>query len=212
MAKDIKFNIDNEKELIIKLFTGEEQCNTYSFNSDNQKCIIIGRDSSLCDVIIEDKMLSRIHCCVNYKEKDNQKGWYIKEEEKVKNYKAFLEKNKNEKKAKKNQNKNIEDKNQQNQIEKKTENIYITQGDNEINKDKKTEIDKINDEINNEENKQENTEVKPEDKKENDEPKNEDQDKDKEKGKENEVEKEKEEKEKEALKRKSLSLSKKNKN
>ena len=73
------FNIDNEKELIIKLFTGEEQCNTYSFNSDNQKCIIIGRDSSLCDVIIEDKMLSRIHCCVNYKEKDNQKGWYIKD-------------------------------------------------------------------------------------------------------------------------------------
>jgi len=135
----------------------------------------------------------------------------LKEEEKVKNYKAFLEKNKNEKKIKKNQNKNIEDKNQQNQIEKKTENIYITQGDNEINKDKKTEIEKINDEINNEENKQENAEVKPEEKKVNDEPKNEDQDKEKEKGKENEVEKEKEEKEKETLKRKSLSLSKKNK-
>ena len=59
----------------------------------------------------------------------------------------------------------INHKNQQNQIEKKTENIYITQGDNEINKDKKTEIDKINDELNNEENKQENAELKPEDKK-----------------------------------------------
>ena len=73
------FNTDNEKDLVIKLFTGEEQCNTYSFNSDNQKCIIIGRDSSLCDVIIDDKMLSRIHCCVNYKEKNNEKGWFIKD-------------------------------------------------------------------------------------------------------------------------------------
>ena len=73
------FDNENEKELVIKLFTGEEQCNTYTFNTDNQKCIIIGRDSSLCDVIIEDKMLSRIHCCVNYKEKDNEKGWYIKD-------------------------------------------------------------------------------------------------------------------------------------
>ena len=73
------FNADNEKELIIKVFTGEEQCNTYSFSADNQKCIIIGRDSSLCNVIIEDKMLSRIHCCVNYKEKNNEKGWYIED-------------------------------------------------------------------------------------------------------------------------------------
>ena len=73
------FNNDNENELIIKLFTGEEQSNSYSFNCENQKCIIIGRDSSLCDIIIDDKMLSRVHCCINYKEKNNEKGWYIKD-------------------------------------------------------------------------------------------------------------------------------------
>ena len=70
---------ENENELMIKIFTGDEQCNTYSFNNSNQKYIIIGRDSSLCDVIVEDRMLSRIHCYVNYKEEDNNKGWYIKD-------------------------------------------------------------------------------------------------------------------------------------
>ena len=73
------FNNDNENEIIIKLFSGEEQQNTYTFNSDNQKCIIIGRDSYLCDIIIDDKMLSRVHCCINYKEKGEEKGWYIKD-------------------------------------------------------------------------------------------------------------------------------------
>ena len=73
------FNNDNENEIIIKLFSGEEQQNTYTFNSDNQKCIIIGRDSYLCDTIIDDKMLSRVHCCINYKEKGEEKGWFIKD-------------------------------------------------------------------------------------------------------------------------------------
>ena len=73
------FNDSNENEITIKLFTGEEQRNTYSFNCENQKCIIIGRDSSTCDVIIDDKMLSRVHCYINYKEKDKIKGWYIKD-------------------------------------------------------------------------------------------------------------------------------------
>ena len=74
------FNNENEKELMIKIFTGDEQCNSYLFNMDNQTCIIIGRDSSLCDVIVEDKMLSRIHCCINYKDNGkNEKGWYIKD-------------------------------------------------------------------------------------------------------------------------------------
>ena len=45
------FNNENEKELMIKIFTGDEQCNSYLFNMDNQTCIIIGRDSSLCDVM-----------------------------------------------------------------------------------------------------------------------------------------------------------------
>ena len=73
------FNNDNENEIIIKLFSGEEQQSSYTFNSENQKCIIIGRDSYLCDIIIDDKMLSRVHCCINYKEKGEEKGWYIKD-------------------------------------------------------------------------------------------------------------------------------------
>ena len=65
---------------MIKIFTGDEQCYTYLFNSDNQNCIIIGRDSSLCNIVIEDKMLSREHCNIKYKESENgDKGWYIKD-------------------------------------------------------------------------------------------------------------------------------------
>ena len=92
-----------------------------------------------------------------------------KEEERVKNYKAFLERNKNEKKLKKNQNKSIEkqEKNQQ-QTEKK-ENIYITQGDDSENdKEKKSEVNKVNELINNGNNKEENKEEKKEDNKPND--------------------------------------------
>ena len=74
------FNNENEKDLMIKIFTGDEQCKTYLFNSDNQNCIIIGRDSSLCNVFVEDKMLSREHCYIKYKESENEdKGWYIKD-------------------------------------------------------------------------------------------------------------------------------------
>jgi len=75
------FNNEDEKEIIIKIFTGEEQCFTHIYNSVNEKCIIIGRDSKLCNVIIKDKMLSRIHCCINYKENKTDdgicKGWYL---------------------------------------------------------------------------------------------------------------------------------------
>ena len=71
---------NNENELMIKIFTGDEQCNTYCFNSDSQKCIIIGRNSSLYDVIKEDKILSRVHYCINFKENENSdKGCFIKD-------------------------------------------------------------------------------------------------------------------------------------
>ena len=78
------FKNETEKEIIIKIFTGDEQCNTYFFNRENEKNIIIGRAPKLCNVIVEDKMLSRIHCCVNYKEEKsndgiNRKGWYIRD-------------------------------------------------------------------------------------------------------------------------------------
>ena len=69
---------DKEKknEIIIKLFTGDEQISTFKFNCENQNCILIGRDSLLCDITVEDKMLSRVHCCLFYK---NDDGWYIKD-------------------------------------------------------------------------------------------------------------------------------------
>ena len=77
------FNNEIENELIIKIFTGYEQCITNIYNSLNEKCIIIGRDPKLCNIIIKDKMLSRIHCCINYKEKKTEngmyKGWYLKD-------------------------------------------------------------------------------------------------------------------------------------
>ena len=78
------FKNETEKEIIIKIFTGDEQCNTYFFNRENEKNIVIGRAPKLCNVIVEDKMLSRIHCCVNYKEEKsndgiNRKGWYIRD-------------------------------------------------------------------------------------------------------------------------------------
>ena len=78
------FKNETEKEIIIKIFTGDEQCNTYFFNSEDEKNIIIGRTPKLCNVIVEDKMLSRIHCCIKYKEEENNdginmKGWYIRD-------------------------------------------------------------------------------------------------------------------------------------
>ena len=74
------FNNENDKDLMIKIFTGDEQSNTYLFNNENQTYIIIGRDLTLCNVIIEDKMLSREHCYIKYKESENEdKGWYIKD-------------------------------------------------------------------------------------------------------------------------------------
>ena len=134
-----------------------------------------------------------------------------KEEERVKNYKAFLERNKNEKKLKKNQNKSIEkqEKNQQ-QTEKK-ENIYITQGDDSENdKEKKSEVNKVNELINNGNNKEENKEEKKEDNKPNDkdltEQKKDGQNKENEK-----IEGNENEKEKDIIKQKSNSLLKKNK-
>ena len=78
------FNFENENELMIKIFTGDEQTNTYTFSKDNQTCILVGRDSTLCDVVIDDKMLSRVHCCINYKDKEiknglSSKNWYLKD-------------------------------------------------------------------------------------------------------------------------------------
>ena len=94
------------------------------------------------------------------------------EEEKIKTYKAFLEKNKNERekiKQKKNQNKIIENKEkiknktienkEKNKNDSKKENIYITQSNND--NDKESNINKVNEIINTEINKEEDKEFQP---------------------------------------------------
>ena len=65
----------NEKLLNLKVFTGDTKSSNAIFNSDEQKLILIGRDS-YCDVIIEDSLLSRIHCSIIYKD---DVGWVIKD-------------------------------------------------------------------------------------------------------------------------------------
>ena len=78
-------NENNEKEnyknsINIKVFSGDEKCENYSFDNFSNPTILIGRNS-FCDVIIEVKMLSRIHCCAYYikSENEEEKGWYLKD-------------------------------------------------------------------------------------------------------------------------------------
>ena len=74
------FKENNEKKniLILKIFTGNEQSETYEFTSE-KKNIIIGRDIS-SDVYIEDKLLSRKHCYIYYENNnENKDSWFIKD-------------------------------------------------------------------------------------------------------------------------------------
>ena len=77
----IVFTLNKENEnLILKLFTGDEQSETYEYSPD-KKIITIGRDKS-SDIYIEDKLLSRKQCYIYYKndENDKQKNkWFIKD-------------------------------------------------------------------------------------------------------------------------------------
>ena len=77
----IVFSLNEENENIsLKLFTGDEQTETYEFTPD-KKIIIIGRDK-MSDIYIEDKLLSRKQCYIYYKndENDKQKNkWFIKD-------------------------------------------------------------------------------------------------------------------------------------
>ena len=77
----IVFSLNEENENIsLKLFTGDEQTETYEFTPD-KKIITIGRDK-MSDIYIEDKLLSRKQCYIYYKndENDKQKNkWFIKD-------------------------------------------------------------------------------------------------------------------------------------
>lgn len=78
-----KVSENDEKELNsinIKVFSGDENCDNYNFNCLSNPTILIGRNSS-CNIIIEDKMLSRVHCTVFFinSEKEEERGWYLKD-------------------------------------------------------------------------------------------------------------------------------------
>ena len=77
----IVFSLNEENENIsLKLFTGDEQTETYEFTPD-KKIITIGRDK-MSDIYIEDKLLSRKQCYIYYKNDENDKQrnkWFIKD-------------------------------------------------------------------------------------------------------------------------------------
>jgi pSer/pThr/pTyr-binding forkhead associated (FHA) protein len=75
---DEKNNTNNS--INIKVFSGDERCDNYNFDYFSNPTILIGRNA-FCDIIIEDKMLSRVHCCVFFvdSEKEEEKGWYLRD-------------------------------------------------------------------------------------------------------------------------------------
>ena len=70
------FTIDENEKINIKIFSGNEKYEPFISNNDINKQIYIGRDVD-CDISIEDKRLSRIHCTLKYN-KDN-KYWFLKD-------------------------------------------------------------------------------------------------------------------------------------
>ena len=76
----IVFNLDDDnKNISLKLFTGDEQSETYEYTF-NKKTITIGRDKD-SDVFIDDKLLSRKQCYIYYQEDENDDNnnytWFI---------------------------------------------------------------------------------------------------------------------------------------
>ena len=65
--------IDADKILNIKVYSEVQKAEPHFFNPQQFKKIYIGRDIS-CNIIVDDTLLSRIHCTIEYKEGD---GWFI---------------------------------------------------------------------------------------------------------------------------------------
>ena len=70
------FTIDENNKINIKVFSGNEKYEPFSFNYDILEPIYIGRDCD-CIISIEDKRLSRIHCTLNYN--NEYKYWFLKD-------------------------------------------------------------------------------------------------------------------------------------
>ena len=64
---------DGDKMLNIKVFSEIPKTEPYFFNPQQIKRIYVGRDIS-CNIIVDDNLLSRVHCTIEYR--DNE-GWFI---------------------------------------------------------------------------------------------------------------------------------------
>ena len=62
-----------DKTLNIRVFSDLPQTEPYFFNPKQFKRIYIGRDIS-CNIIVDDSLLSRVHCTIDYSEEE---GWVI---------------------------------------------------------------------------------------------------------------------------------------
>ena len=64
---------NGDETLNVRVFADMPQAEPYFFNPNQIKRIYIGRDIS-CNVIIDDSLLSRVHCTIDYEEEN---GWVI---------------------------------------------------------------------------------------------------------------------------------------
>ena len=64
---------DGDKMLNIKVFSEIPKTEPYFFNPQQFKRIYVGRDIS-CNIIVDDSLLSRVHCTIEYKDDE---GWFI---------------------------------------------------------------------------------------------------------------------------------------
>ena len=75
----ISMNLDHINMINIKIFSGNKKYDPLNFQP-TKSVIKFGRSAD-CEVIIEDSMLSRIHCSIEYKENF---GWIIRDGYQVK--------------------------------------------------------------------------------------------------------------------------------
>lgn len=74
LVSDCKSPLSAEANSInIKIFTGKESFDPVQFLPTHKSTIFIGRDTD-CDIMINDLLLSRIHCTIEYK---HNRGWYL---------------------------------------------------------------------------------------------------------------------------------------
>ena len=64
---------NGDNTLNIKVFSDIPQTEPYFFNPKQFRRIYIGRDIS-CNIIVDDSLLSRVHCTMEY---DEEEGWII---------------------------------------------------------------------------------------------------------------------------------------